>query len=304
MAIERWGSLSVRDHLNTDDLVTNILLYDRLVIPVPDGVEGLARWNRENWEPHRQREIIAKLGELAVTRKWDTDREQAYEMRRLATDLDFDVKQVITEVRQELPYHNTRMVLAQEEVLDLPVGVADATVVAGYNSAAEFRKDCGIDSVDKVKNAKDAESQLAVVFHNELIVPAMDDPDAAFRRAIDLSLQDDYRTKRQEYYEWQRQLAAAEVRSEVAVKEMGILIKEYNHLAEKALGKVRKKFAFTVGGIALNLAGALLSGNPLPAVGALLTFVSYKTFDSRPMIAKDRFQPAAMFHDAREALSR
>ena len=35
MARERWGSFSVRDHLNTRALATDVLLYDRLIFPVP-----------------------------------------------------------------------------------------------------------------------------------------------------------------------------------------------------------------------------------------------------------------------------
>lgn len=302
MAFERWGSLSVRDHLNLDTLVANVLLYDRLVIPVPDGIDGFARWNQEKWEPHRQQDIIAKLGELAVTRKWSIDRDQAYEKLRLATDLQYDVTRVMAKEQDELPYHITRMLLAQEEKLELPSGVSDATVVATYNSAAEFTKDCGIDTVESVRGTKGAEHRLAVVFHNEIVLPAIRDSEDALMRAIDLSMQDEYRKKRQEYYAWQRQLAAAEVPPEAAIREMGILINEYNALAAKALRKVRRKCAFTVGGITLTLAGAVLSGNPLPAAGALLTFVSYKTFDSMPTISKERCQPAAMFHDAREAL--
>lgn len=304
MAIERWGSLSVRDHLDLDALITNILLYDRLVIPVPDGMDELARWKEAKWDPIRQREIIAKLGTLAVTRKWDTVRQEKYRELELGYGLNEDVQVVIHEVRKALPYHLTRVVLAQEETFDLPDEVSDATIVAGYNSEAEFRKDCVIGSVEAVKGKKDAESQLAVVFHNEVFVPAKDDLEAALQKVVDLSFKKDYRTKRQEYYEWQRQFASAEAKPEVAVKEMGLLVKEYNELAEKAMGKVRKKFAFTVGGIAMSLAGAVLSGNPLPAVGALLSFASYKTFDSQCTIARERCRPAAMFHDAKVALSK
>jgi hypothetical protein len=34
MSIERWGSLSVADHTDTAALAVNVLLYDRLVLPV------------------------------------------------------------------------------------------------------------------------------------------------------------------------------------------------------------------------------------------------------------------------------
>jgi hypothetical protein len=34
MLIERWGSLSVLDHIDAASLATNVLVYDRLVFPV------------------------------------------------------------------------------------------------------------------------------------------------------------------------------------------------------------------------------------------------------------------------------
>jgi len=39
---ERWGALSVRDHVSNAPLVTEVLLYDRLIVPVPDPDDNLA----------------------------------------------------------------------------------------------------------------------------------------------------------------------------------------------------------------------------------------------------------------------
>ncbi|MCP3855406.1 MAG: hypothetical protein GY698_11830 [Actinomycetia bacterium] len=69
MAIERWGSLSVKDHINTSDLITNVLLYDRLVIPVfTEQADRDEReyWEAENWQPDLQLERVGQLGDLAV----------------------------------------------------------------------------------------------------------------------------------------------------------------------------------------------------------------------------------------------
>lgn len=34
---ERWGTLSVDDHNDTEKLIQDVLLFDRLVVPVPLG---------------------------------------------------------------------------------------------------------------------------------------------------------------------------------------------------------------------------------------------------------------------------
>jgi hypothetical protein len=37
MPMERWGTLSVRDHLDLQAVIADLLLYDRLVFPVLSG---------------------------------------------------------------------------------------------------------------------------------------------------------------------------------------------------------------------------------------------------------------------------
>ncbi len=48
MLIERWGTLSVKDHLDAQALVADLLLYDRLVFPVISGARERTRWRGEN----------------------------------------------------------------------------------------------------------------------------------------------------------------------------------------------------------------------------------------------------------------
>ena len=53
MAFETWGTFSVADHLEEKAFVADVLLYDRLVLPVPDSKE------RERWETlGRQPEVL------------------------------------------------------------------------------------------------------------------------------------------------------------------------------------------------------------------------------------------------------
>ena len=37
MPRQRWGTFSVRDHQDAGQLIPEVLLYDRLIFPVPDG---------------------------------------------------------------------------------------------------------------------------------------------------------------------------------------------------------------------------------------------------------------------------
>ncbi len=42
--VSLWGTFSVVDHLRRRPFVADVLLYDRLVVPVPDGDEEVKRW--------------------------------------------------------------------------------------------------------------------------------------------------------------------------------------------------------------------------------------------------------------------
>lgn len=84
MAIERWGALSVADHKDLSTLVANVLLYNRLVIPMyteADDRDELKYWNNKGWDPDGQLTRRKQLGELAIECAWDKNRRQSYKDR-------------------------------------------------------------------------------------------------------------------------------------------------------------------------------------------------------------------------------
>jgi hypothetical protein len=62
MPVERWGALSVKDHLDTQALVADLLMYDRLVFPVFSRHGERTRWRGEKWDPELQEQLIEDLG--------------------------------------------------------------------------------------------------------------------------------------------------------------------------------------------------------------------------------------------------
>ena len=60
---ERWGAFSVRDHVSNAPFVSEVLLYDRLVIPVPDPEDKMseASWTNEGWKPELLHECLDVL---------------------------------------------------------------------------------------------------------------------------------------------------------------------------------------------------------------------------------------------------
>jgi hypothetical protein len=68
MAQRLWGCYSVVDHLKERAFVADLLLYDRLVVPVPSS-DGTPRWE-ESWNPARQERLLEILGPFAERVEW------------------------------------------------------------------------------------------------------------------------------------------------------------------------------------------------------------------------------------------
>ncbi|HEY6373761.1 MAG TPA: hypothetical protein VIX37_24530 [Candidatus Sulfotelmatobacter sp.] len=48
---QRWAAFSVRAHRDLASLGADILLYDRIILPVPEDDPERERWIRKQWNP-------------------------------------------------------------------------------------------------------------------------------------------------------------------------------------------------------------------------------------------------------------
>lgn len=296
MAIERWGSLSVRDHVNTEEMIANVLLYDRLVMPVFTEEQfhrqdERAYWEKQKWDPDLQSKRLMQLGELAIRKPWDTERRVKYKKR---------VDELRAEKADEIDYFGiTQEIIGSKDELrkvKLPENVTSATTVAAYNSEAGFREDFAVGKPE----ANLAEQ--AYLLGRELVVPAIVDLEDSLKRAIDLSLEDDFRVKRARLFNWQEEFAERKrLTAEQAVDEIALMTKDYNLAVTKAYDEVKKKCAFTLFGVALTVAG-IGTSVLIPVAGIALGLVRFVTLDAKPVIQAGDAEPAAMFHDIRRKI--
>lgn len=297
MARERWGAFSVIDHKDTTALIPEILLYDRLLIPVPyqpptyDGdpsaYDDRPRWEREGWDPEKLYKRLNDLGDLAVKTTWNTDRQKAFHLEiQKIKNAGFEVNNMV-----QFPYAVTRAVLTREQPT-LPSGITHVDVVAAYQSEGDFEADFSLESAN---NQRDI-AKLGLLLGHKLAIPDEEaNPEKALNKAISLARDADFKKKRLALYDWQVDIIRNKhFKPEEAIKEMDSLVDKYNEYVKKAVGKVAFKFAFTVAGIGLSLAGA--GFNPLVAAGALLSLVQFAAFDGKPVIEDETIKPAAMFH--------
>jgi hypothetical protein len=285
MSFERWGSISVDDHVDTQALVANILLYDRLVIPVMTGQpdrDERAYWVSKGWDPELQAKRIEQLEDLAVPRPWSKTRRETFRSRLDELTAEQHDAEAIDQK------HITRMILAQEKVLTKPPGVNGVTVVAAYNSTAALNRDF------PVTDTADHLGAQAYLLSRRLAVPTLADREVLLREAIKLSKDTDFGAKRNDLFDWQELAIARRWSPEETIERVSEMTDRYNAKVKEATGTVRWKFAFTLFGIGLGFA----TGGPIGAgAAAALSLVQFAKLDRKPSIEAGSSQPAAMFHD-------
>ncbi len=298
MALERWGTLSVRDHLDLQGLVANVILYDRLVIPVPAGEPEVLQWRNAHWDPDLLSERIGQLGDLAVPKTWNRRYEEQFANKVMndARAVEADVAHVMASDPQ-YRMQVTREILAQEKQLDLPDGVTRLDVVPAFNSESDFRE------LFDLRDLRPNES-MTMVLRNKLAIPGGFDPESALERAIGLSMDNEFRNKRRDFYEWQKGLLAGNVSPQVIAQELREHVEGFNMAVEKATEKVDYKYVFMLGGVAVAMAGAFMNTDAFAAIGALITYFSFLNVDGTPVVDPGPHKPAAMFHDAEKLFER
>lgn len=249
MPVERWGALSVKDHLDTQALVADLLLYDRLVFPVFSRYGERTRWRGEGWDPDLQEQLIEDLGEdVAIKAVWNATRlEKFNELRKTHKLMANDA------------FATTRMVLAMDRTLPVPADGLKPRVVAAFNDVEEGQKEIGLTLTELHDQA---EAEIAIVVKQRLLIPAIREAINSrdiVLRARDLSLSPKFRSQRQEYYAWQEQSADDVVirgkSVERVVSELEVRANQLNNLVVHYMAdhwpEVGIKTALTVIGVGL-----------------------------------------------------
>lgn len=307
---ERWGAFAVRDHVGPAPFVTDVLLYDRLIIPIPDPKDPLAEayWEGREWQPELLDDCLKILkvktesqDGLALTVPWDgLKREKFKNQMSLAAGLAAQHRAPETTYYMD-PFEMTRELIKGEFRPALPPGVSKAWTVAAYSSADAFRSDLS----SALHNRR---TRLATVLSHRFFTPNQSDPKhEMLKRAVDLATTPAFRSKRERFYQWQEEIIQEEISDEKAVEELEQRLVEYNEATRKALGDVVAKYVFTVIPITLAMAGAVLAG---PGTGLVLAGASglvelsrFWKFDRNPVISNGDLDAAAMVHDARKVLT-
>jgi len=269
MSREVWATYSVKDHQNRRSLAADIMLYDRLVFPVPqtadpqfDKVDPTRtwpviwsrnkvewkRWEDEKWTPEAQ-ESVLKLIEPVVRRvPWDAPHQEEWR------------KEVAEAAEQHLPgyaFNATRTVLTR----DLPADVTGVDAMGpAYRTVEQLEKELGV-STDGTRKKMPA-SALSAVLGWEVLVP--DDPrlkdDELLKEAVTFVTENkEFRLHRSAFWDWQQQYLKNGVTDresiEKAVKDMRELLELQKAAAKRMPFEHATRYAFRIGAPGVALAG-------------------------------------------------
>src|SRR4051794_20595427 len=75
MAEQLWGTYSVADHCTTYPFVADLVLYDRVLVPVPpnDDEDEWKRWRARKWEPDVQHSLLEELDDYVRRVPWTAE---------------------------------------------------------------------------------------------------------------------------------------------------------------------------------------------------------------------------------------
>jgi len=293
MGKQVWGTFSVKDHNSSRAFVAEVMLYDRLVVPVPPNAQERDRWQREGWDPERLEKLLDILGERAYKVDWDSERQRRWRTRfEAGADLaintaDWAFVATRTELTQNLPRH-----------------VTGIQAVTHYTSLEGLNKDLKLKAIEDPLTPLPGGIVTAIIGH-EFLVP--DDPGLTdvdlLKAAVDLSSERAFKRKRANFWRWQRDFfddkgITDQVAITDAVEEMRDLLEDEKTLLRKSKIRLGTQFAFLVGSVTLGLLGG-----PLAPVGIGGAFISVGQFFAEQLLA-DRPQeqglPVALLRDTRK----
>lgn len=279
MSREVWATFAINDHCVPRAFVADVMLYDRLVIPVPPDhptEDDKALWAK--WDVERQAELLEILGDRARRVKWDHQHRQAWSSR-------FAAARAVAAETQPDAFRMTRM----ELTTGLPPTVTAVESVSAYRSYDEMKDSLMIKKTEQGMQLQPG-AVTAVLGREYLVVdePKLSD-NQALKEAVALSSDNTYRQKRANYWRWQREFLNYETFTDegalkVAVEEMQDLIVEQNRAIKK--GKIRTvaRYAFLVGSVTLGL----FTGSMIPIAISPLALTLDKAFLSIGQFVTER----------------
>ena len=243
-----WGCYSVADHLEHRAFVADLLLYDRLVVPVPSA-EDMTRWE-ERWDPARQARLLEILGAFAEPVEWDWFLQRQFyrkwSTREFADHLDVLNTYAAMSKDDRAEYYGTsRVVLATNLTRQMVKQLGAVQAVAVYAQPDRFDREWVLSGTppflrrvtrvtqgalrEVVDLAPQDQQNLAKVVISRLVVPDEGKTDEeVLKRTVDLMSRAEVPKRRAAFHDLLASLSAEGLRDTTVVGEIEDLLNAYN----------------------------------------------------------------------------
>lgn len=320
-----WGTFSVADHLRKRAFVADVLIYDRLLIPVPVP-EDIERWESRDWRPDQQRQIIevlkegdpSRVQEIPWTGRWEE--EFAERKEKLAAAAAHDVSEIQDAKRANpntLGQYLERLFLVDYRNRTGGDGILQGVppmevgVVPAYGSIDDFIRGFDAAEINEIQGRPD---RLLGGFVWPFAVPAdskRSDLDL-LRRAVDFANREEVHNYRMAFHRWRRDMLMHGFTTDSALEQLRDQTAVYASWVRRQGVRTIASGACLVAGVGAGVAGAILNlVGPLEA-GAAVTAgaaaapvigpVTARLFRGRRSLVSPANSPAALFWQAQKAV--
>jgi hypothetical protein len=284
-----WGCYSVRDHMEPRAFVADLLLYDRLVVPVPadDDVE---RWHR-SWEPARQKLLLDIASPFVERVVWNASLRDEFTREFSPAIAASEIDSISRKAAGLDPYELTRRLITDRirgDVLrEEPHG--DVRAIAVYAQPDRFDREWHVSgafpflrrttrveqgALREVGDVQPADvQQLARLVVTRLVVPDDGRDDAeVLKKTVELISSQEISKRRADFQAIIAELHATELRDETIVGEIEDLLAAFNASLKRRTNAQRTRIAIQIataaeGAAALWAPPVALAGGPTTAAG-------------------------------------
>lgn len=251
MPVERWGAFSVIDYKDAKKLAAEVLLYDRLVIPMPMDWD-IPRWIKNKWineeEAKQLTDRLKQLGDIAIPAAWDQDAQNQWKQKFDA--LSEDVRDINSALEM------TRRVLVDQARKYRPEGVSTIEAFSAYQSEADFQKR------ELGGHPPQPMAEFDFLVAERIAIPNEEDPEESLKRALGILDKKDFRERRSRFHDWQHNILARGILPQDAARDLPRLVGEYNDIVRGTGRSYRVETAMLVGSLGAVALGAMASLAP------------------------------------------
>ncbi len=301
--MERWAIYNAKDHLFIKSLITDLILYDKIVFPVPvDDVYD--EWMKLNWQPNVQEKIIDILRkhELCKCELWTVELQKKHKVNINRHGIG---GQIITKDWESQRLRKTKLALENEvneknKKKDPKNTLEKPHLIHAYHSSDDISNKVLLAEKLDEEPLSDFILKMGCLIQHDIFIPDYDFTKDYFtvehigilKDIAQYVKDEEFIQKRQNFYKKQNEMYKSNGVAEFAFEELVEALNELNKLTSKWHHKTLVQSVLTVGTLTEQLLKpySLVSLTTIACQTAL--FISNRQQDD-----KITNHPFAIFHD-------